>query len=191
MNRTAVPARPRLTRLLAVVLLAAISPIVAAKPAAADCTVGVDSRWERAGAAFAINATAIGPTCGSAALLLTIRGTDGTIRHLDAFDTTALFGFEAATDPAGMRTALVDWLSPTRLENRTTGTLAPWPPGAPTPEGEFVFIPDQWVDRGLYEELRAQDLPLLCFVQGFESESCLVLESDGFLTPLGIQIFPG
>jgi hypothetical protein len=78
---------------------------------------------------------------------------------------------------------------------RNTRDLPEWKPGAEAPEreppGEFGVYTADWVGRDLYEEWRAAGLPLFCFVQGMESETCLVAQKDGAVYDMGGTQFPG
>jgi hypothetical protein len=56
--------------------------------------------------------------------------------------------------------------------------------------GVFPFYPSEGVTREAYLAARAANAPMWCFVQGMESQACLVLR-DGAITELGAQSFPG
>jgi hypothetical protein len=61
----------------------------------------------------------------------------------------------------------------------------------PCRNSEFPFyLEPEWNDRVGYEELRARNAPMYCYVQGMESLACLALQ-DGQLYKIGVQSFPG
>ncbi len=74
---------------------------------------------------------------------------------------------------------------------QTSAALPDWPANADGPQsGEFPFYPEAGYDRESYMTLRANDLPLFCYVQGMESMGCLAA-ADGEVTKIGVQSFPG
>ena len=97
-----------------------------------------------------------------------------------------------ARDPEAMREVLAEWIDPaSNTTLQTSSALPEWPANAQAPQnGEFPFYPEEGYDRAAYNTLRANNLPLLCYVQGMESVACLAL-GDGELTKIGVQTFPG
>jgi len=97
-----------------------------------------------------------------------------------------------AQDAAAMRDALAAWISPaSNTIMQTSAALPEWPGNADAPQnGEFPFYPEAGYGREAYNTLRSNNLPLYCYVQGMESQACLAL-SEGGLTKIGVQTFPG
>jgi len=99
-----------------------------------------------------------------------------------------LAGAESVED---MQRRLNEWITPAGAARDSTGDLPVWEANATQPmSGEFPFYVEEGVNRERYETLRAQDAPMYCYVQGMESEACLVRE-NGRLTKIGVQSFPG
>lgn len=86
--------------------------------------------------------------------------------------------FESAHSPETLAAALANWINP--ANNTTmlaTSALPEWPVGAPQPaNAEFPFYPEANITREAYARLRAENRPLLCYVQGSESMACLALD---------------
>jgi hypothetical protein len=53
------------------------------------------------------------------------------------------------------------------------------------------FYVDEGLSREDYLAMREARLPMLCFVAGMESETCLVLTKDGILQKIGSLPFAG
>jgi len=96
-----------------------------------------------------------------------------------------------ARDVETMQTALAEWGASTSTTFATTSALPEWAAGANGPvSGEFPFYLNEGWDRAAYDQLRASDVPVFCYVQGMESMNCLALQ-DGYLNSVGVQSFPG
>jgi hypothetical protein len=92
---------------------------------------------------------------------------------------------------AEMVKALSDWLAQDHMF-KSSADLPPWGPSDEAPKsGEFPFYPEAGVDREGYEQIRAQKLPVFCYVQGMESLACLTVNREGQVDKVGVQLFPG
>ena len=103
-----------------------------------------------------------------------------------------LFGFYDIVTFQAMKLALTDWVG-SYADQSSSGKLPPWPQGADGPDaGEFPFFVEEGVTRDLYEDVRAEDRAMVCFIQGGESLLCLVKHPrTGDLEAIGVQTFPG
>jgi hypothetical protein len=95
-----------------------------------------------------------------------------------------------------MTTALQEWIGPDNLPPDLTGALPPWEETEGQPKrAEFPFMPADGMDKATYEDLRKQNLHMLCYPQGMESQLCLALHrGDGapaMVEEIGLQLFPG
>jgi len=153
-----------------------------------DCTQIVKAVWLEK---YAAEASTEGP-CGENRLHLAVRNADGDIEFENYYAPDGLFGFYDVTTYQAMNLALTDWISAYAQES-TSSKLPHWPEGAEGPQaGEFPFYPDRGVTRDIYEGVRAGDWPMVCFVQGMESQLCLVSNPEtGYLESVGVQSFPG
>lgn len=148
------------------------------------------------GAAYAVEATSSGADCQTAALLLAIRGPDGLVLWTDSFAADQMFGFDMATQPDEMAAALELWIEQPGEAPQSTADLPPWTDpaadGPTSPNPEFPFFADAWIDGETWEAIRAEGLPLYCYIQGVESIRCVALDPDSLrIEPLGVQTFPG
>jgi hypothetical protein len=88
---------------------------------------------------------------------------------------------------------LRSWIAPDKRLS-SSANLPDWPQsandGTLPPNAEFPFRVAEGLDRETYLKTRKTKLPLLCFVTGMESQTCLVLEGDT-VTVMGTQSFPG
>jgi hypothetical protein len=164
------------------------TPVQAQKAMAEDCTQVVKAAWL---GRYTAEASTQGE-CGLGELVLTVRNQNGDIEFSDTFGPSDLFGFYDIFTFQDMNLALTDWVS-NYADESSTAKLPPWPVGADGPEaGEFPFYVEEGVSQALYEEIRAQDRPMVCFIQGGESLLCLVQHPEtGDLEALGVQTFPG
>lgn len=191
----------RMALVAAIACLAACSPKAPAPapqaPAAAQaCSAEAGIDWAPvAGPAYHIAAAASGATCKTATATLTITAPDGKTAYsgthqIEPMVTTV---FADADTPQALAAALQHWIDPTTGSASSTAKLPDWPRGANGPvAGEFPFYPQEGMTRDAWLRLRAQDRPLFCFVQGSESEACLMLDPEhATLTPIGVQTFPG
>lgn len=164
-----------------------------ADPSDAPCATAAQAAWGAAGPGAVISATAEGPVCTTAAVLLTVRDADGTLLLVESFRAQDLFGVSDARTAAEMTGALATWIAQDMPDWATTAGLPDWPAGAEGPDaGEFPFYPEPGIDREGYLAWRAQAAPMLCLVQGMESLACFALDrAAGRLEKLGVQLFPG
>jgi hypothetical protein len=163
------------------------------REAAAACAASASDTWRPAGAGeYSIEATTSGPDCRRAVATLVIRDAQGQVAWTEAYPTEDIMVLAPAHDVAAMRTALAEWIAPeSNTTMQSTSALPEWPTTADSPQnGEFPFYPEPGYDRDAYSALRANNLPLYCFVQGMESMACLALRDDG-LEKIGVQAFPG
>lgn len=165
----------------------------------AACTMTVSKAWKNAG--LTIDASTVGQDCARAAALLLVRDGKGHIKYSfsSAAEYIGTFGNLAdapVTDNKKMLKALNEWVEAglsskiNRLSHYTE-----WKAGADgpieNPPSEFPFTVNSDVDRNTYEDWRKQNLPVFCFVQGIESERCIVVTKQGEVSEVGIQSFPG
>jgi hypothetical protein len=136
-----------------------------------------------------IEAHAVGQDCANALALLIVRDGPRVLFH-STFDAANVFSLrEAAEGTEDMNIALAKWIDPGEV--RTSASLPPFSETADQPNApEFPFYLAEDMDQATYEAIRAAGAPLWCYVQGNESEACLILEEDS-LSDVGYQIFPG
>ena len=173
----------------------------AAAPAAADgCSATTEKAWGPIGPSdhpsYRVKAWTSGAVCESAVVTLAIYARDGFPIYAWADATQYLFALNAAKTPADMQTALNEWVGPDNLPPDLTGTLPPWEETEGQPKrAEFPFMPAEGMSKETYEDLRKQNLPMLCYPQGMESQLCLALhQMDGappMIEEIGLQLFPG
>ncbi len=156
------------------------------------CDAEASRTWDAPdGAAYSIEASSRGPDCANAVATIVIRNAQDEVLWADAHVAQHTFGLYEASDGAAMGTALEEWIG-ANTTIMTASELPLWPANASAPQsGEFPFYPEpEWNERAGYEDLRAHDTPLFCYVQGRESMACLAL-TDGGLHKIGVQSFPG
>jgi hypothetical protein len=157
---------------------------------AAACTAAAESEWSvTPEASLAIRARAWGPTCKQVVIALAIWGKDGPPVYSFISSMADIEGFDEVEDAAALTKALKDWAD---AQADTTGGLPEWKEGDPSPDpsSEFAFYPEEGMDRAAYSAIRTAKLPMLCFVQGQESQQCVYLQ-DGGVQSVGVQTFPG
>lgn len=156
------------------------------------CDAVATSPWApEGGGAFAVEAASFGPDCARAVATLVVRDAQGKVIWSEAYPAESVMVLAPAQTPDAMQSALADWVNSSNHTIATTSALPDWPAGAAMPvSGEFPFYPEQGWDRDTYLALREADVPVLCYVQGMESQACLALQS-GILAKIGVQTFPG
>lgn len=155
--------------------------------AANNCPAQASAPWD----AFTIEAAASGADCAQAQATLTIRDANGGAVYTETYEAAQVMVLAGAGSPADMERMLREWVSPPGAAKDSTGDLPVWEANAEQPaSGEFPFYPEEGVDRAAYEALRRGDAPMFCYVQGMESEACLVAQ-NGAVTKVGLQTFPG
>jgi hypothetical protein len=151
-----------------------------------NCPASASGTWE----GMQVEASASGADCAGAQATITIR--NGTqemwSETYPANQVMVLAGAESVQD---LQRRLNEWVNPPGAARDSTGDLPVWAAGAQHPmSGEFPFYTEENVNRARYETIRGRDAPMFCYVQGMESEACLVLE-NGRVTKIGVQSFPG
>lgn len=156
--------------------------------AAEDCTQSIEAVWLDT---YSVEADAQGE-CGSAEVSVAVFNQSGGVEFQATFDQNDLFGFYGIETLTEMQAALLDWISG-YADFATSAKLPVWPDGAEGPEaGEFPFYVEEGVTREIYERARQEERPMVCFIQGTESQLCLVKNpNSGALESIGVQTFPG
>jgi len=163
-----------------------------ALPANADCDARARAVWAGSGKGVIAEAMLQGPTCANAVATLVLRDSSGKPLWVDSRIGAQVMIFAGVGNRNAMVRALGDWIDQRRSQLARSDKLPNWPLGANAPQaGEFPFLPDSDVDREAYMKLRAQKLPMFCYVQGMESIACVVHGSDGGVSKVGVQTFPG
>jgi hypothetical protein len=177
---------------LALVLGGCLQRTAERSPAVSTCNAVASQPWRPlSGVEFTIEASARGPDCAHAVATMAIRAPDSTVLWAEAAPTAHVMTLASAQNTPAMESALADWVNSTNNTMATTSALPDWPQNADGPvSGEFPFYVEPHWDRAAYLELRGQDAPLYCYVQGMESQACLALR-DGRLDKVGVQSFPG
>lgn len=184
----------RIVLIAALAVLAACTQEAAGPPgeaqtaeAANNCPAQASASWD----AFTIEAVARGGHCAQAQATLTIRNANGDLAYAETYEVAQVMVLAGAESPADIERMLREWVSPPGAAKDSTGDLPVWEAGAEQPmSGEFPFYPEEGMDRAAYEALRRSDAPMFCYVQGMESEACLVVQ-NGAVTKIGVQTFPG
>lgn len=173
--------------LVVAVVVAALGACQRGAENASACAASARAEWN----GLSVESMAEGEDCASAQATLTIKDAAGAALFSETHVAANLMSLAQAGDAAAMQTALADWINSSNDTMATSGALPDWPAAAEAPEsGEFPFYPEEGLSRDRYLTIRAADAPLFCFVQGMESQVCLVLQ-DGALTKVGVQLFPG
>jgi hypothetical protein len=183
----------------AVCLAVAALTLGAATAANAACNHSASAPWKAANKhGLVLNAYTVGEKCGQTAVVLTVADRKGAVlwsttrlaQHVSVFA-----GDEVVTGKA-VKAALKSWLEIGQDTNYTnTKNLPGWPKGAEGPmrEGspEFGYFAEQDMPREDYLEKRAKNSPLFCFVQGMESETCIIAPDATSIEEFGGMTFPG
>lgn len=163
-------------------------------PASAEgCAATVEKAWGGTDG-LVVKGWTSGATCKSAIVTLGIYGKDGLPIYAWASATQFIFGLQNASTADEMKAALQEWNGPDNLPPDMTGTLPPWNETSGQPDqAEFFFIPQEGMEEVTYDDLRKQNLPMLCYPQGQESTLCLVAYpgAPAMIEEIGIQTFPG
>ena len=123
---------------------------------------------------------------------LVIRNESGEPIWADARISSDIMTLAPAHDLAAMNAALGEWTTNSSMM-QSTSALPEWPANATGPEnGEFPFYLNEGYTRESYEAMRTANDPMLCYVQGMESLSCVIYGDGGIrgyrLRSLGPQI---
>lgn len=166
--------------------------LAAEADAATNCAASAWRNWSPVkGRTYRTEAFSNGGKCAAAVVTIAVRGPDGTVLWSDAAPGAHVMIFAGVKTRAEMVRALGDWLTQEHMF-KTSADLPPWGPADEAPKsGEFPFYPEAGVDRETYEQVRAQKLPVFCYVQGMESLACLTVTREGQMEKVGVQLFPG
>jgi hypothetical protein len=153
-----------------------------------NCPARAASTWQ----GFAIEAASSGETCAQARATLTIRNIDGAVGYEEAFEAQHVMTLAGAESTADMERRLREWITPAGAAMDSAGDLPAWEANAERPGGgeDSAFYPAEGKDRAAYEALRRGDAPMICFIQGMESQACWLGE-NGVISKIGVQRFPG
>jgi len=164
-----------------------------ATPARADdCAARVSAPWTQAGKAFSAEATANGPRCAKAKIVLMLHAPSGKVIFTYQGTADTILSFNEVNFRARMKKALAKWIFDAMRIMPGSGQLPDWNDQQDQPSaGEFPFYVEDGVKRPDYLAIRKAKRPMFCFVQGMESIGCAVLGTDGAVTKVGAQSFPG
>lgn len=152
-----------------------------------NCPAQASNDW----GSYAITAVASGADCASAQAVLTIRTPAGDVGYTETYPVSQVMVLAGAESPADLERMLNEWVNPPGAAADSTGDLPVWTANAEYPvSGEFPFYPAEGTDRAAYEAIRRGDAPMFCFVQGMESQACVMAE-NGTVRVIGVQTFPG
>lgn len=168
--------------------IGAMTPAAAQNATGKDCTVSIQETW----LTDLVASADVTGACDGATIDLVVRNGVDEVVWSASYGVGDLFGFDDIADAEEMRVALGDWLD-TYTDRSTSAKLPEWKEGADMPEaGEFPFYVAEDLSQPDYEDIRAADYPMLCYVQGRESTLCLIRSPDvSALVSVGAQSFPG
>lgn len=157
---------------------------VGAPALAEDCYVRVSEPWKQA-KGYTAEAVAVGPSCQSAMIVLTIRGPKGNVRHtaVTSADKMAMYAEVASNDLMKKVLKIVLTSLPESLP--TADNLPDWKDKAKTPESGFKAA--DGVERAEYLAMRKEKRPLFCYKPKDGSLDCAVLDKDGRVMVVGTQ----
>lgn len=158
-------------RVLLAALCAAFLSACAGESAARRCDLTASSEitFTSAGAADVVEVRTFGPDCSAAVAVFTVRSHEGLPVYAWASPMHPAFGdsFAPRTQDAASRGEVQDfldrWSAP---EVSTTRTAPPW--------SEDLTILQ---DAATYEDIRARDAPMLCFLSSVARQTCIYWES--------------
>jgi hypothetical protein len=162
----------------------------------AACTAAASMPWKASGELnYSIAAYAVGTDCRTAIVVLAV--TDANQKPIwqtsRLSEFVAVFSDDNTENGTKMQAAVETWIK-IGLEAGTgrNANLPDWPKGAAEPvREEFGFFVDGNIDRDGYLAWRNQKRPVFCFVQGMESESCILADDKGAIWDIGGVTFPG
>ncbi|MFO1032579.1 MAG: hypothetical protein U1E15_00200 [Hyphomicrobiales bacterium] len=172
---------------------------LSAGQAAAACTASATVPWTASGKqGLKLTASAVGASCASPVVVLSVLDAAGKPVWTTARigENVALFADASARTPKALPGALKEWLT-TGLSTspKSSGDLPPWRAGQENPlqkKGEeFGYFAGSDMSESYYEEQRKAKLPVFCFVQGLESESCIMAGPNASILEFGGRTFPG
>lgn len=175
----------------ALALAAACAPATETEQMSEGCDARATNTWTAEDAQLSVEATTVGPDCARAVATFIVRDGSGVPLYAEAHVAEDIMTLAPARDQAAMQTALREWVTP-GTTMISTSALPEWPANAAAPQnGEFPFYPESDFDRESYAVLRQNNLPLFCYVQGMESQACIMFSGEGEVTKIGVQTFPG
>jgi hypothetical protein len=168
--------------------LALVSGLIAAGTAAqaqgdAGCGIRLDRVWAGAPEITATAETGC-DLAGHVTARLSFVNHAGEILDETSYPTDQVMSLAWVDADFPMESALDDWLAALSYAD-TTANLPYY-----QDDSEFPFLPAEGMSREAYDNLRASAAPMVCYVQGMESQRCLALV-DGALIEVGLQTFPG
>ena len=161
---------------------------LAQKAMAEDCELSYEQPWLD----DLVASAHVSGACDAATLdLVVYNGVDEVVWSA-SYESGDLFGFDDIVDVDLMHLALTDWLGE-YVDISSSAGLPQWPQGADMPAaGEFPFYVEDGITQADYEDIRAADYPMICYIQGRESTLCLVRHPGiNALISVGAQSFPG
>jgi hypothetical protein len=153
-----------------------------APPSPRGCAISVDRpiSFTAPDAGDRIFAQTVGQTCTNAVAVLTIRDPDGAAIWAFAMPfRQGIGGALISPDGADLSAEAVTAALTTWIEGapRPASTVVDWPAGATAPEGESRNA--RWIttlDPLTYRDIRARNLPVLCYVSGPRRSQCVFFE---------------
>lgn len=118
-----------------------------------------------------------GPSCGDAAITLTARSARGDVLVNFSAKFSALYGEDAAhSTQERLQAFLASWSDVTL---KKTGALPEWRADAPSFGASVQGMPYSTpLDRTAYEQIRAKNLPDLCYAAGVTATQCVIIDPD-------------
>jgi hypothetical protein len=155
------------------------TPVVeTASAAGCNLTASAAIALTGASAADMIEARAFGPTCAQATLVFTVRDSTGAVIHADAMAASDSIPPTATAplDTSGVQSFIDAWARP---EVVNASTAPAWAEGAARPggDGDPLILTD--MIRPMYEDVRKQNLKLICYLSGASEKTCLYAKSTG------------
>jgi hypothetical protein len=166
-------------------------------PATAACNHTVKVPWTSAKALkLSLHASSLGETCASTVIVLSVTSAKGEMLWATSrlSQQVLLFAEDGKKTDQTVKAALKQWLTIGQKGERVTTKMLPdWPEGqdAPTSEGEFGFFASETSSREFLLEQKTANHPMFCFVQGMESEACIIATKNGEVVDIGGYRFPG
>jgi hypothetical protein len=173
--------------------------LLAGSAASAACSHSVSTPWMSAQAyELTLRASSVGEVCGHTAVVLNVESKDGHVIWSVSLlaEYVSVFASDGPVTEADVKRALAAWIDiGQRSALTTTARLPDWPDGADGPkregDGEFGFYVGEAISRDIYLGERKADRPLFCFVQGMESEGCIIFSTVNGVLDIGGTRFPG
>ena len=133
----------------------------AATAAVNNCPATASTQWSAGGDTFTIDAAAAGENCASATVTIAIHDAHGASIQAASYEASTMTPLSGAESVDDMSRMLREWITPAGASMDSTGDLAAWAAGAPTPSDAGVaYTPASGVTRAAYEALRRADAPM-------------------------------